>query len=224
MKTTNIEKHVLEQFAQIGKALSSPSRLQILDLLCQTERTVETLAKEASLTIANTSQHLQVLRQSGIVSCRRDGNYIIYRIADTDICRLWKTIQSVGRKQLHEIEKTVSKYLSSAHDMDIIDSDDILRRVSSGEIILIDVRPEDEYHHVHIRGARSVPLQKLKKYIAELPKNKTIVAYCRGPYCVLSLEAVKILRKEGLDAYRISSGIDGWSKCNLDKEAVSSML
>lgn len=213
--TTNIDPHVLEQFALIGKALSSPSRLQMLDLLCQAERTVEGLSGEASLTVANTSQHLQVLRQAGLVSSRRDGNFIIYRIADADICRLWKAVQTVGRKQLREIEKTVSTYLGGAHDMDILDSGDMLRRVRSGEIILLDVRPEDEYRHAHIRGAQSVPLGKLKKRIAEVPWDKTVVAYCRGPYCVLSLEAVKMLRKKGLDAYRFSKGVDGCKKHNL---------
>lgn len=221
-KTTNIESHVLEQFALIGKALSSSSRLQLLDLLCQAERTVEALAREACLTVANTSQHLQILRQAGIVSSRRDGNFISYRIAGTDICRLWKAVQAVGRKQLREIEKTVSTYLSSAHDMDVLDSDDVLRRVSSGEIVLLDVRPEEEYDHLHIRGAQSVPLEKLKKRIAELPPDKTIVAYCRGPYCVLSLEAVKMLRKKGLIAYRISKGVEGWSKRDLAKTTASS--
>lgn len=218
-KTTNIEPHVLEQFALVGKALSSPSRLQLLDLLCQAERTVEALAREASLTVANTSQHLQVLRQAGIVSSRRDGNFVIYRVAGTDIHHLWKAVQTVGRKQLCEIEKTVSTYLSSTRDMDILDSEDILRQVNSGEIVLLDVRPEDEYRHMHIRGAQSVPLDTLKKRIAELPRGKTIVAYCRGPYCVLSVKAVKMLRKEGLDAYRISKGLGGWNKRNLAKSA-----
>ncbi|MBN1759255.1 MAG: ArsR family transcriptional regulator [Chitinispirillaceae bacterium] len=216
-KTTNIEPHVLAQFALIGKALSSPSRLQILDLLCQAERTVEGLAKEASLGVANTSQHLQMLRQAGIVSSRRDGNFIIYRIAGTDICRLWKAVQTVGHKQLREIEKTVSAFLTDPHDLDVLDSDDVLRRVATGEIVLLDVRPEEEYTHAHIRGAQSVPLEKLRTHLRNLPRDKKIVAYCRGPYCVLSLDAVKLLRKKGLKAYRMAEGMSGSNRMKVER-------
>lgn len=199
--------HVLEQLALIGKALSSPSRLHILDLLCQAERTVESLAREASLSIANTSQHLQVLRQSGIVASRREGNYVIYQIASKDICLLWQTVQTIGGKQLKEIEKTVSAYFSKKYEMEMLDQDDMLRKASSGEIVLLDVRPEEEYNHKHLKGAKSIPLTQLKKRFADLPKDKVIVAYCRGPYCVLSEEAVKFLRKKGLQAYRITTSV-----------------
>ena len=205
--TASMQAHVFEQFALIGKALSSPSRLRILDLLCQAERTVESLAREASLTVANTSQHLQVLRQSGMVASHRDGNFVVYRIASDDICRLWQTVQTVGRTQLREIEETVSAYFDRQHELELIDSEDMLRRVAAGEIVLLDVRPEEEYRHAHIRGAKSVPLQELKARITELPRDKTIVAYCRGPYCVLSQEAVKLLRKKGLKAYRMAEGV-----------------
>lgn len=199
--------HVLEQLALIGKALSSPSRLRILDLLCQAERTVETLAREASLSIANTSQHLQVLRQAGVVSSHRDGNYVIYRIASNDICLLWQTVQAVGGRQLGEIEKTVSAYFSKKHEMEMLDQEDMIRRASSGEIVLLDVRPEEEYNHKHLDGAKSIPLTQLKKRFADLPKDKVIIAYCRGPYCVLSEEAVRFLREKGLQAYRISNSV-----------------
>lgn len=197
--------HVLEQLALIGKALSSPSRLHILDLLCQAERTVEALAREASLSIANTSQHLQVLRQSGIVSSRREGNYVIYQIVSKDICLLWQTVQAIGGKQLKEIEKTVSAYFNKKYEMEMLDQNDMIRKASSGEIVLLDVRPEEEYNHKHLNGAKSIPLPQLKKRFSDLPKDKIIVAYCRGPYCVLSEEAVKFLRKKGLQAFRISS-------------------
>ena len=214
--TLNIQMHVLELLALIGKALSSPSRLHILDLLCQAERTVEGLAREASLSIANTSQHLQVLRQSGIVTSRREGNYVIYQVASNEIYLLWQTVQAIGSKQIAEIEKTVSAYFSKKHEMEMLDQDDIIRRASSGEILLLDVRPEEEYNHRHLSGAKSIPLPQLRKRFADLPKDKIIVAYCRGPYCVLSEEAVKFLRKKGLQAYRISSTISQLSSipCN----------
>lgn len=207
-KSTGIEPHVLHQFALIGKALSSPSRLQILDLLCQAERTVDTLAKESSLTIANTSQHLQILRQAGMVASRREKNFVVYKTTGDNISRLWKMVQTVGGKQLTEINKTVTTYFNKKYEMKALDYAEIVRKASKGEILLLDVRPEDEFSRTHVKGALSIPLTQLKKRVKELPKDKAIVAYCRGPYCVLSEEAVKYLRKKGFDAYRISSALD----------------
>ncbi|MFP4417579.1 MAG: ArsR/SmtB family transcription factor, partial [Chitinispirillaceae bacterium] len=206
-KTSGIEPHLLQQFALIGKALSSPSRLQILDLLCQAERTVETLAKESSLTVANTSQHLQILRQAGMVVSRREKNFVVYQIAGEDISGLWKMVQTVGGKQLTEINKTLTTYFNKKYEMEALEYAEIVRKASEGEILLLDVRPEDEFNHTHVKGATSIPLQQLKKRFNELPQDKIIVAYCRGPYCVLSEEAVRYLRKKGLNAYRLPEGV-----------------
>ena len=208
--TSGVKSHILEQFSLIGKALSCAARLEIIDLLCQTERTVEGLAREASLSVANTSQHLQVLRQAGLVASRREKNFIVYRIASDDVFRLWQTVQSVGRRQLAEIDQTVARYFHEKDELHVLDLDDTLRRAKAGEILLLDVRPEEEYRYAHLPGARSVPLRDLKKRLGDLPEGKTIVAYCRGPYCVLSQEAVNVLRKKGLEAYRIPDGVREW--------------
>ncbi|MBN1602635.1 MAG: ArsR family transcriptional regulator [Chitinispirillaceae bacterium] len=202
-KKNNFQVKIFEQFSLIGKALSSSSRLHIIDLLHHAERTVEGLAQEASLTVANTSQHLQILRQTGIVLSRRKGNFILYRLASTDVSHLWQTVQTVGRKHLKEIEKTVSAHFTRKHELEKLDYVEIIRRTNAGEIVLLDVRPEEEFQHAHIENATSIPLKVLKKRFAELPQNKIIVAYCCGPYCVISEEAVKFLRKKGLEAYRM---------------------
>lgn len=197
------QKHLLEQCSAVGKALSSSSRLQIIDILCLKECTVEQLAKSTSLSVANTSQHLQVLRQAGFVASRREGNFIVYRIAHRDIESLWHKVQDVAERQLAEIEKTASAFLTKRDDLELLDQDEVLRRASTGEILLLDVRPEEEYRQSHLRSATSIPLSELEKRFRELPRDKTIVAYCRDSYCVLSQEAVKFLREKGWEAYRL---------------------
>lgn len=200
---THSQKHLLEQCSVVGKALSSSSRLQIIDILCRGECTVEQLAKDTSLTVANTSQHLQVLRQAGFVASRREGNFIVYRTAHRDVESLWQMVQGVAEGQLAQIEKTTSAFLRKRDDLELLDQDEVVRRASSGEILLLDVRPEEEYRQSHLRSATSIPLGELKKRFRELPRDKTIVAYCRDSYCVLSEEAVEFLRKKGWDAYRL---------------------
>ncbi len=213
-----VKTHIFEQLALVGKALANAARMEILDILCQAERTVEVLADESSQSVANTSRHLQVLRQAGLVFTRREKNFVVYSISGENVCRLWRVVQAVGGEHLAEIEKTVSRYFEKKDELDVLDRKDILRRAATGEIVLVDVRPEEEYRHSHIKGACSVPLKDLKKRLAELPKNKTVVAYCRGPYCVLSQEAVKLLKGKGLNAMRMADSVMDWKKQRLAVE------
>jgi rhodanese-related sulfurtransferase/DNA-binding transcriptional ArsR family regulator len=206
------------QLALIGKALSSAPRIEILDLLCQAERTVEVLAREASITVANASRHLQVLRLAGLVDSRREKNFIHYRISSPDVYRLWKMVQEAGHQQLAGISRAVSDYFDSRDELQVIDHQEIHNRVKSGEIVLLDVRPEEEYREAHIRGATSIPLKELRDRMAQLPKDKTIVAYCRGPFCVMSQEAVKLLRKNRRNAFRISDGVRDWKSQEIEKD------
>ena len=198
---------IYEQFARIGKALSSPKRLELLDLLCQGERTVEVLAKEASLTIANASQHLQVLRQARLVQGRKKGLFVTYRIGDQDVSDFFRAVRSLAESHLAEIERTVREFLRGREGMEPVDRETLLERAHSGEVTVLDVRPVEEYRSGHIPGALSVPLEKLERYLPKLPREREIVAYCRGPYCVLAIRAVEILRSRGFRARRLAEGI-----------------
>ena len=184
---------VYEQFARIGKAVSAPKRLELLDLLCQGPRTVEALADQAALSVANASQHLQVLRAARVVEADKKGLYVEYRLADDQVCRFFHALRGLAEARLAEVEQVTRAYLTERGAMEAVPSNELLRRVRDGKVTVLDVRPPEEYRAGHIPGAISVPLADLKKRIAELPKNREIVAYCRGPYCVMAIEAVEVL-------------------------------
>jgi rhodanese-related sulfurtransferase len=198
---------IYEQFARIGKAVSSPKRLELLDLLCQGPRTVEVLAKESGLAIANASQHLQVLRAARLVAAEKEGLFVIYRLADQTVCEFFRTMRVLAESQLAEVEQIKRRFLAGRDGMEPVDRKALLDLVREEAVTVLDVRPVEEYNAGHIPGALSIPLKELKQHLAELPRDQDIVAYCRGPYCVLSVQAVEMLRARGFNAVRLEEGI-----------------
>jgi rhodanese-related sulfurtransferase len=201
---------IYEQFSRIGKAVSSPKRLELLDLLCQGEKTVETLTQETGLTLANASQHLQVLRAARLIEAEKEGLYVKYRLADQMVCEFFRYMRVLAENRLAEVEMINRRFLDGKEDMEPVDREDLLHRVKNGSVTVLDVRPESEYHAGHIPGALSVPLEHLEELISKLPKDQEIVAYCRGPYCVLAVQAVEMLREKGFRAVRLEEGIQDW--------------
>jgi len=206
---------IYEQFSRIGKAVSSPKRLELLDLLCQGEKTVETLSLETGLTVANTSQHLQTLRATRLVEAEKEGLYVKYRLADQMVCEFFRSMRVLAEHRLAEVEMINRCFLEGKVGMEPIDKNDLLKRVKNGAVTVLDVRPVDEYRAGHIPGAMSVPLQELEFMLARLPKDQEIVAYCRGPYCVLSVQAVELLNEKGFHAVRLEEGVQDWRAMGL---------
>jgi rhodanese-related sulfurtransferase len=198
---------IYEQFARIGKAVSSPKRLELLDLLCQGERTVEVLAKESGLAIANASQHLQVLRATRLVETEKVGLFVVYRLADQTVCEFFRSMRVLAESRLAEVEQIKRRFLEGREGMQPVDRDGLLELVRQEAVTVLDVRPVEEYNAAHIPGALSIPLKELKLHLAELSRDQEIVAYCRGPYCVLSVQAVEMLRAQGFNAVRLEEGI-----------------
>lgn len=198
---------IYEQFARLGKALGAPKRLELLDLLCQGPRTVESLAALAGISVANTSQHLKILRAARLVETEKKGLYVEYRLADEQVAGFFASLKGLAESKLAEVERASRAFLEERGAMEGVHSDELLRRVRSGEATVLDVRPEEEFRAGHIPGALSVPLPELKKRLTSLPKRKEIVAYCRGPYCVMAMDAVALLRKNGFKAHRLHQGV-----------------
>jgi len=198
---------IYEQFARIGKAVSSPKRLELLDLLCQGERTVEVLAKESGLAVANASQHLQVLRAARLVETEKAGLFVVYRLADQTVCEFYRTMRVLAESRLAEVEQIKRRFLEGREGMEPVDRDELLKLVREETVTVLDVRPVEEYNAAHIPGSLSIPLKELKLHLAELPRDQEIVAYCRGPFCVLSVQAVEMLRAQGFNAVRLEEGI-----------------
>jgi rhodanese-related sulfurtransferase/DNA-binding transcriptional ArsR family regulator len=198
------------QFATIGQALANPHRLELLDLLAQGERSVEELAEVAALSIANASSHLQVLRRARLVETDKRGVRVYYRLADPQVYELWRTLRDVGSARLAEIDRLVQAYIHDRDSLDAISSAELRQRLDSGDVVVLDVRPAVEYRHGHIPGARSIPVDELQEYLSALSREQTIVAYCRGPYCVYADEAVAALRERGFDALRLDDGLPEW--------------
>jgi rhodanese-related sulfurtransferase len=209
-----------EQFARIGKALSNPHRLEILELLAQGERTVEDLASEASLPIANASQHLQVLRAAQLVDVRRDGLYAYYRLSDERVFRVWQALRDLGELQLAEVNRLVQSFLQDRGPLQSINAAELVDRIEAGDVLILDVRPEQEYQAGHIPEARSIPINELETRLEELPRDQEIIAYCRGPYCVFADEAVTLLQKHGYRARRLIDGLPDWQALKLPVESV----
>jgi rhodanese-related sulfurtransferase/DNA-binding transcriptional ArsR family regulator len=201
---------IYEQLARIGKASSAPKRLELLDLLCQGPRTVEALANESGLSVANASQHLQVLRAARLVDAEKKGLYVEYRLADEEVGHFFVALRGLAQARLTEIESVRRAYLAEHEAMEPVEAAELIRRVRSGEVTVLDVRPAEEYRAGHIPGALSVPITELRTRLRELPKNREIVAYCRGPYCVMAIEAVELLRKKGFRAQRMEEGVVDW--------------
>ena len=201
---------IYEQFARLGKAISAPKRLELLDLLCQGPRTVEALAEQAGISVANASQHLQVLRAARLVETEKKGLYVEYRLAGDEVCTFFFALRGLAESRLAEVEQVAREYFEQRGAMEAVESEELLRRVRNGEVTVLDVRPPEEYRAGHIPGALSIPIGELKARLRELPKDREVVAYCRGPYCVMAVEAVKLLRKRGFTAHRLEQGIVDW--------------
>jgi len=218
MSGLGFKKQLYAQFARLGKALSSGHRLELLEYLAQSERTVDVLAKLTGLSIANTSQHLQLLRQTGLVSTRREGLYVHYRLADPQIIVLMNLMQQLGEKQLAEVERLVASYLTKKDQLEPIPRTELLQRVRDGMVTILDVRPNEEYAAGHVPGALNVPLKELEQQLDILPRDQEVVAYCRGAYCILAFEAVARLREKGFQARRMEDGFPEWQHAGLPVE------
>ena len=206
---------IYEQFARIGKAVSSPKRLELLDLICQGGKTVETLARETGLTVANTSQHLQILRAARLIKAEKEGQYVRYGLADEMVCEFFRSMRILAENRLAEVDMIKKRFLAGKEEMEAVNRDDLIERVRNGSVTVLDVRPAEEYYAGHIPGALSVPLDQLQKQLDRMPADQEIVAYCRGPYCVLAVEAVEVLRKEGFKALRLEESIQDWRAMGL---------
>ncbi|MEW6305374.1 MAG: metalloregulator ArsR/SmtB family transcription factor [Verrucomicrobiota bacterium] len=204
------KRELFAQFARVGKALGNGARIELLDLLAQAERTVEELADLTESPVANVSQHLQVLRQARLVEVRREGLYAHYRLADERVFGVWQAVRELGEARLAEIESVVKAYLTERDALEAVTAKELSRRLSKGSAVVIDVRPAAEYRAGHIPGARSYPVGELHGRLKELPRGLEIVAYCRGPYCVQSYEAVALLRRRGFKARRLEVGLPDW--------------
>lgn len=212
------------EFARVGKALGNGKRLELLDLLTQGERSVETLAAAAGLGLSTASAHLQALRQAGLVTTRRDGNRIHYDIAGPDVLQLYSLLRSVGQEHVADVEPKRVAYLGlegTRSEEEEVNRDELLSRARAGTVTVLDVRPVEEYHAAHIPGAVSIPLDQLQERLAELPQDREIVAYCRGAYCVLAYEAVDLLRSAGRSAQRLNEGMLEWRLGGLPVEAAA---
>jgi rhodanese-related sulfurtransferase len=201
---------IYEQFARIGKAVSSPKRLELLDLLCQGPRTVEALANEARLTVGNTSRHLQILRGAGLVEGDKEGLFVTYRISDCAVCDFFRSMRVLAEKRLAEVEWITRRFLERRDGLEPVDREELLERVRNRGVVVIDVRPTEEYQAGHIPGSISIPLRELETRLSDLPRDQEIVAYCRGPYCVLAVQAVETLRAKGYRAVRLEDGVLDW--------------
>jgi rhodanese-related sulfurtransferase len=206
----SLKTAIYEQIARLGQATASPARLELLDLLSQGPRTVETLAMQTGRTVATTSHHLQVLRRARLVEAHKSGLYVTYRLADQRVGQFFLSMRGLAEARLVEVQHITRQYLEQRAALEPVDNDELVRRVRAGEVTMIDVRPREEYAAAHIPGAISLPLSDLPKRLRTLRKGRDIVAYCRGPYCVMALDAVDLLRRKGFRAHRMEHGVAEW--------------
>lgn len=222
MSNRTLKDTLYEQVARIGKALSSPKRLELLEMLAQGEKTVERLATELSIDVKLTSAHLKALKEARLVQSRRDGKYIIYRLSGGDVAQLGVSLREVAEEHLVELRLAVGQMMAEPSRLSQVGRADLLAQARRGEVIVIDVRPQAEYDTAHLPCARSIPLPELERRLAELPKRAQIVAYCRGPFCLMSDEAVKLLSAKGYKARKILDGVSEWQSAGLPLEQTRS--
>lgn len=215
MSTHNVKRELFEQFARIGTAISSAARLELLEFLAQSERSVDQLAALTGLTIANASQHLQKLKQAGLIAARKEGQFVFYRLAGDEVVRLLVALTQLGEARVAEVERLVRTYLMQRDGFEAVPAAELLDRARKGLVTVLDVRPAEEYAAGHVSGAINIPVGELARRLGELPKRKEVVAYCRGPYCLLSYDAVELLRKKGLKARRLQDGLPEWRLAGL---------
>ena len=206
-----IKDLLYEQVARIGKVFSSPKRLELIELLCQGEKTVETLARDASISVKLTSLHLRELRVAQLVETERQGKNIRYRLADKSVAYLWVQIHMLAEKRLVDLQLALKNIATQPDDLVANDRESLMKAARNGEVVVLDVRPTEEYLNSHLPFARSIPLGELRQRLAELPKDRSIVAYCRGPYCLMAVDAVELLKHEGYSAIHLREGVAEWA-------------
>ncbi len=210
MEHRQVKDRLYSLWAEVGKALSSPKRLELLDLIAQGERTVEELAREAGLTVNNTSSHLSVLKAARLIIARKESQSVYHRLAGNEVMELLRMLQAVTRSGFHEVEHLARTYLEGRDELEPLTASELRARLRSGDVTLIDVRPEVEYRAGHIEGAISVPVERLKERLSRFPRRRPVVAYCRGAYCVFAIDAVRELRKKGYKSFRLADGFPDW--------------
>jgi rhodanese-related sulfurtransferase/DNA-binding transcriptional ArsR family regulator len=218
MSIKNVKALLFNEFARVSKALGSGNRLELLEFLAQGERSVDQLAKLSGLSVANTSRHLQVLRQAGLVAARKEGLFVFYSVSGEGVIRLLAALQEVAQHNVAEVTRLVNAYLSSRDSLEPVSVSDLVERMGAGLVTIVDVRPKEEYEAGHLRGAINVPLAEMEQRLDELPREREVVAYCRGPFCVLSFEAVARLRERGYTARRLETGFPEWKVAGLPIE------
>ena len=205
-------------FTRISSAMANPHRLELVDLLVQAPRTVEELAREASMSIANTSQHLQRLKQARLVIAEREGLYQRYRLADPAVARLWLELRAVGEQQLDGVDQALDAYRTRRHEFEKVSIDEVRDRLRAGKVVLLDTRPEVEYQAGHLPQAISIPLDELDRRLGELPRDRTLIVYCRGPLCVIADDALAMLSEQGRKVARLEEGVAEWQQAGLALE------
>ncbi len=218
MSNRSPKSRLFEQFAIIAKALGHANRLELLELLAQGERSVEALATVAGLSIANTSRHLQQLRLAGLVVSRKEGLYVFYRVAGNDVIDLLSSLRRTGERHIGEVNRVIAGYFNERDTLEPVSRDELLERNKKGLVTVLDVRPAEEYEFGHIPGAINVPIEDIEKCIKDIPAGQEVIAYCRGPYCVLAFEAVAKLREKGFGARRLEDGYPEWKAAGLPVE------
>jgi len=205
-----IKNHLYEQVARIGKAVASPKRLELIELLCQGEKTVETLAAQSEISVKLASAHLKELRLARLVETRKEGKYVLYRLASTSVADLWVNLRAEAEERLVELQVALAAIVEHGDELQGVDRAAILQKAAAGEVVVLDVRPEDEFSVAHLPHARSLPVDDLRKRLSELPKEVPVVAYCRGPFCLMAKDAVELLRKKGYRAFHLTDGVAEW--------------
>ena len=221
MASGTAKSALFDALSSVARALGNGRRAEIVDVLAQGERSVDELALEISQTVANTSQHLQVLAKAGLVRSRRDGTRVHYRLASDRVGDLWGAVRDVAARHVAEVSVLADEYLGERDGVEQLTAAELEQRVARGDVVVLDVRPEPEYRAGHIAGARSVPVSALPSVVSELPRRREIVAYCRGPYCVYADDAVRLLRGRGLKARRLEGGFPEWRRAGLPVEVTS---
>lgn len=218
MSLRALKSLLYEQVARIGQAAASPKRLEIIDLLCQSEKTVDALAKEAGISVKLASAHLKELRLARLVEGRKDGRNIYYRLSDSNVAEFWVALRTLAEERLLELQAALGSMVAAPRELVPAERRELIARAQAGEIVVIDVRPEAEYRAGHLPYARSLPLRELKQRLEELPRDKPIVAYCRGPFCLMAPQAVQMLQASGFRAARLEDGVAEWRSRGLPIE------
>jgi rhodanese-related sulfurtransferase len=216
-----VKTELFDRFARIAQALASGRRVEIVDVLANGERSVEELSRQVAMSVANTSRHLQVLKEAGLVATTRNGTRVLYRLASPGVYHFWVALRSLAAERLPGVQRLVEAYLGSRDGLEPIRIDELLARLKAGEpLVMVDVRPAEEYRAAHVAGAISIPLEELEQRLRELPRDREIVAYCRGPYCAFAPEAVRTLREHGFAARHLAEGLPEWVAAGHDLESV----